>query len=179
MTIFFIFFISQNVFVYALKDKLYKRESAISLFCKTGAQWLGMSNTSCAVVAIVESIYNYGFVVQDETYQVCRATGTLAEVEVLEMLISPPLYVEGRLHWPKCIKSAQARIACQDVGCSQDSMPRYFNSEQTWCNYYNENLVTFCFAIAMKKCIDNTDDKNDGSQMWPHDLLLMLFCRWH
>ena len=115
MPILLTFFIAQNIFAHALSGKMYEHESTISLNCKTGAQWLGMSNTSCAVIAIAESIYNYGFVVQEETCQVGRAAGTLPEVEDLEILVSPPLYVEGRVHWPMCIMSALVRIICQDI----------------------------------------------------------------
>ena len=115
MPILLTFFIAQNVFAHALSGKMYEHESTISLYCKTGAQWLGISNTSCAVIAISESIYNYGFVVQEETCQVCRAAGTLPEVQDLEILISPPLYVEGMIHWPKCILLALAWINCQDI----------------------------------------------------------------
>ena len=78
---------------------MYEHELALSLYCKEPAQWVGMSHISCAVLATAERVYNYGFVVQEETCLICRAAGTMADAEVLEIQISLPLYVEGGFHW--------------------------------------------------------------------------------
>ena len=81
-------------------DKLdaqwYENESAVRLDCKRCNHQDCKSTVKCAAVAANEAIYNFGFVVQDETCMVCRAGGTLGDADVLEISFTEPLFVDGK-----------------------------------------------------------------------------------
>ena len=84
-----------QVAAHRLADQIYEKETTRSLDCKESENWAGMTNVRCAVIAATESIYNIGFVVQEETCMVCRAGGTSGGADVLEISINGPLYVQG------------------------------------------------------------------------------------
>ena len=93
-----IFLILQSVVAaYRLNSKLYKAESAISLNCIKVDSCARVSNGTCAAIALAESTYNFGFLVQWETCIKCRASGTSADDDSLEILISGSLYVDGEI----------------------------------------------------------------------------------
>ena len=71
-------------------------ESAVSLEYKEADQWAGVTEGSCAVIAANERVYNFGFVVRDDTCVVCRAGGTLGHADVPETTITGPFYIESK-----------------------------------------------------------------------------------
>ena len=83
-------------------DQIYEIETAISLNCKESENWAGMPNVSCAIIATLESIYNFGFVVQEETCMVCRAGRKPRAADVVEISIPGPLYLQDRAYSIKC-----------------------------------------------------------------------------
>ena len=92
----FIFMILQDVMTHRLNSHWFERDSTVSLECKETIRWLAMENGSCAILAAKESVYNFGFVVRDDTCVVCRAGGTLEEADVVEIPISGPLYIDSK-----------------------------------------------------------------------------------
>ena len=84
-----------HVAAHHLTNQIYEKETTRSLDCKESEKWADMTNVMCAVIAATESIYNFGFVVQEETCMVCRAGGTPRGADVLEISINGPLYVQG------------------------------------------------------------------------------------
>ena len=91
------FLVSRDVQAHKLIDKIYEKETAVSLGCKQSAHWSGMSNVSCADIATTETIYTFGFVVEEDACMVCRAGGTPGVADVLEISMPSPLYVQGEI----------------------------------------------------------------------------------
>ena len=109
--LFFVLFLTlQNGLAHELKGKIYEEESAIGLYCKYVDTLTRLSNNSCAATATAKTIYNYGFLVQNEKCMVCRAGGTPGEDGAGEGLTSVPLYVDGEIYLVKCIPSVVPRI---------------------------------------------------------------------
>ena len=98
MFIFFFFLTLQNGLVDGLKSKLYEKESVIGIYCKKVDSLIRLSNNSCAAIATAETIYSYGFLVQNQACMVCRATGTPGDDGAGEILTTLPLYVDGKVY---------------------------------------------------------------------------------
>ena len=73
----------------------YELESAISLQCKETDWREDMLNTSCAIAAVREAFYNFGFVIHVEKCLVCRPSGMIGDDNVLEISITGSLSVDG------------------------------------------------------------------------------------
>ena len=73
----------------------YELVSSMSLQCKETDWQAGMLNISCTFAAIREPIYNFGFVIHEDTCLVCRLSGTPGEENVIEVSFTGSLYVEG------------------------------------------------------------------------------------
>ena len=74
---------------------MYETISPISLHCRGVELGEGVRQRGCAIIAVAESIYNFGFVVQEQTCLVCRAGAMLVDAEYSENPINGPLNVEG------------------------------------------------------------------------------------
>ena len=70
---------SQTVGANVANGKMYEKISAISLHCRDVELGEGVGQGGCAITAAAESIYNFGFVVQEQTCLVCRAGGMLGD----------------------------------------------------------------------------------------------------
>ena len=89
----------QGIVAHEIRTLWYELESTISLDCKDTGQWTGVSEVSCAIAAVADNVYNFGFVVTEEACMVCRAGGTLAEVGVHEVIINGTLHVHSKEYY--------------------------------------------------------------------------------
>ena len=90
-----IFLTPQSVVADVTNGKTYEKIPTIGLHCKGVELEEGVRQGGCAIMAVAESIYNFGFEVQEQTCLVCRADGMLGEADALEITITGPLNVEG------------------------------------------------------------------------------------
>ena len=94
--LFLIILAPQILVAHRFDIRKYECKSAMNLQCK-GTEWLeNMWNTSCAIAAMGERIYNFGLVIHTDTCRVCRPRGTLGDGNVLEIPITGSLFVDGK-----------------------------------------------------------------------------------
>ena len=71
--------------------------SSASLDCTKAHGFDGISEVGCAVVASRMPIYNFGFILLNETCMICRAGGTPGDPTVLETTINGTIHVDGEM----------------------------------------------------------------------------------
>ena len=98
MLFLFICLTTQDAVVPRLNDMWYERESATTLHCKELTHRAGMSAVSCAIIAAAETIYNFGFVVEEETCMACRAGGMPGGNDIMEVSFAKSAHVNGKEH---------------------------------------------------------------------------------
>ena len=69
---------------------------AVSLDCIKTHVFDGVSKVGCAIFASRMSLYNFGFVLLNETCMICRAGGTPRDPTVMETTIKGTLHVYGK-----------------------------------------------------------------------------------
>ena len=55
-----------------------------------------MSAVSCAIIAAAETIYNFGFLVEEETCMACRAGGMPRGIDIMEVSFARSAHVDGK-----------------------------------------------------------------------------------
>ena len=74
----------------------YESKPSTNLQCKETTWREDMGNISCAITALREPTYNFGFVIHADACLVCRSKGALGDGNVVELPLTGSIYMDGK-----------------------------------------------------------------------------------